>query len=79
MFRTPREAGMLLRRLREDAGLSRDALAELSHVSKRWLINFENGKPTVDMSLVMDCFQVLGYAFELAPLPNRSTVAKEKP
>ncbi len=65
MFKTPREAGMILRQLREDAGLSQGDLAEKAHVSKRWLVNFENGKPSVDMSLVMDCFSVLGAGFEV--------------
>ncbi|WGW13275.1 helix-turn-helix domain-containing protein [Saxibacter everestensis] len=65
MFRTPRDAGMLLRRLREDAGWSQAVLAERAGVSKRWLVNFENGKPSVDMSMVMDCFAVLGAGFEV--------------
>lgn len=61
---------MLLRRLREDAGWSQATLAERAGVSKRWLINFENGKPSVDMSMVMDCFAVLGAAFEVVPEPT---------
>ncbi|MDR0849814.1 MAG: helix-turn-helix domain-containing protein [Propionibacteriaceae bacterium] len=65
MFRTPREAGILLRGLREEAHLSQAALAAQAHVSLRWLVNVENGKPSVDMSKVMDCFQVLGYGFDL--------------
>ncbi|MFT4124874.1 MAG: helix-turn-helix domain-containing protein [Gordonia sp. (in: high G+C Gram-positive bacteria)] len=65
MFRTPREAGIILRHHREDAGLSQAALADSAGVSKRWLINFENGKPSVDMSLVMDVFAALGYVFDV--------------
>ncbi|WP_035775272.1 helix-turn-helix domain-containing protein [Arthrobacter sp. H5] len=57
---------MLLRQLRDDAGLSQTALADQAGVSKRWLVNFENGKPSVDMSMVMDCFSVFGVGFELA-------------
>ena len=70
MFRTPREAGIILRNLREDAGLSQAVLAQRASVSKRWLINFENGKPSVDMSLVMDVFATLGYAFDFVVDPS---------
>ncbi len=59
----------MLRNLREDAGLSQAALAQRAGVSKRWLINFENGKPSVDMSLVMDVFATLGFAFDVVSDP----------
>ena len=65
MFTTSREAGIYLRRLREDAGLSQVELAERAGVSRRWLIDFENGKPSVDMSRVLDCFAALGAGFEV--------------
>jgi transcriptional regulator with XRE-family HTH domain len=68
MFTTTREAGLLLRDLREQAGDTQTGLAARAGVSVRWLINFEGGKPSVDMSKVADCFQVLGYAFEVVPL-----------
>ena len=73
MFTTPREAGMLLRQLREDAGLSRTELAGRAQVSKRWLTDFENGKPSVYMSMVMDCFAALGAGFEVV-VDKSSTV-----
>ncbi|MFW0796190.1 helix-turn-helix domain-containing protein [Gordonia sp. CPCC 205515] len=65
MFRSPREAGIVLRHLRENAGLTQATLAEQAGVSKRWLVNFENGKPSVDMSMVMDVFATLGFAFDI--------------
>ncbi|OPX16256.1 helix-turn-helix transcriptional regulator [Gordonia polyisoprenivorans] len=69
MFRTPREAGIVLRSLREESGLSRAALAQKSGVSMRWLLSFENGKPSVDMSKVMDVFSALGYGFDVVADP----------
>jgi transcriptional regulator with XRE-family HTH domain len=69
MLTTPREAGLLLRGLREDQSLTRAEVATKAGVSLRWLANFEHGKPSVDMSKALDCFQVLGYGFELTPLP----------
>lgn len=60
---------MVLRRLREDARVSQAELAVRAGVSRRWIINFESGKGTVDMSKVMDCFAVFGCSFELADDP----------
>lgn len=71
MFTTTREAGMLLRALREDAGLSQAALAERAGVSRRWLIELENGKPSVDMSKVLDCFAAVNAGFEVVALDER--------
>lgn len=68
MIRSSREAGLVLRGLREDAGLSRGQLAERAGVSLRWLVDVEHGKPSVDMSKVMDCFVALGFGFDVAPL-----------
>ncbi|MDR1710340.1 MAG: helix-turn-helix domain-containing protein [Propionibacteriaceae bacterium] len=68
MFTTPREAGILLRGLREQAELSRADLAAKAGVSVRWLSAFELGKPAVDLGRVLDCFQVLGCGFEARPL-----------
>jgi len=42
MFTTTREAGMLLRALREDAELSQVELARRANVSRRWLVDVEN-------------------------------------
>jgi len=69
MLTTAREAGIVLRGLREQAGLSRAELAAKAGVSVRWLAGFELGKPAVDFGRVLDCFQVLGYGFEPRPLP----------
>lgn len=70
MFTTTREAGMVLRALREDAGLSQVELASRAGVSRRWLLDLENGKPSADMSKVLDCFAVLGAAFDVVMRPT---------
>ena len=71
MIRTPYEAGLVLRSLREQQGLTQVQLAERARVSPRWLVNFEGGKTSVDMARVMDCFQALGYAMDIHELPPR--------
>jgi len=70
VFTTTREAGIVLRGLREDAGLTGAQLANKAGVSLRWLVNVENGKPNVDMLRVLDCFQALGYGFDIVELPS---------
>jgi len=69
MFTTTREAGILVRGLREDAGLTGAQLADRARVSRRWLVNLENGKPSLDMARVLDCFEALGFGLDLTPLP----------
>lgn len=59
MLRSTREVGMAIRRMRLKAGLSQEALAETAGVSRRWLLNLENGKPTAELSLVLDCLNAL--------------------
>lgn len=70
MFTTTREAGMLLRSMREDAGLSQAELARRAGVSRRWLVDVENGKPSADMSRVLDCFAVFDAGFEVVTRPS---------
>ena len=72
MVTTAREMGMALRRLREDAGWSRDVLAQRAGVSKRWLASFETGKPSVELSKVMDCFAVLGAGLDVVVTSDQS-------
>lgn len=56
---------MAIRRMRVKAGLSQEALAEQAGVSRRWLLNLENGKPTAELSRVLDCLDALGAGFEV--------------
>ena len=59
-----REAGALVRELREERGWSQAELARRANVSRTFLIDLESGKATVETSKFMDVFQALG--FELA-------------
>ncbi|WP_372696898.1 helix-turn-helix domain-containing protein [Arthrobacter sp. JSM 101049] len=64
-MRTTREFGMAVRRMREEAGLSREELAEKAGVSPRCLFNLEKGKPNVDFPLVLECFDALGATLQI--------------
>lgn len=60
---TPFEAGLHLQDLRKRAGLTQQQLADRAMVSRRWLVNFESGRSTVEVGKVMDCFNALGRVF----------------
>ncbi|MDN5813745.1 MAG: helix-turn-helix domain-containing protein [Arthrobacter sp.] len=64
-MRTTREFGMAVRRMREEAGLSQQGLADRAGVSRRWLLNLENGKPNVDFFLVLNCLDALDARLQL--------------
>lgn len=63
-MRTVREAGPLVRELREERGWSQAELSRRANVSRTFVIDLESGKATVETSKFMDVFQALG--FELA-------------
>jgi y4mF family transcriptional regulator len=58
---TVREAGPLVRELREERGWSQAELARRASVSRTFVIDLESGKSTVETSKFMDVFQALGY------------------
>jgi transcriptional regulator with XRE-family HTH domain len=68
--KTVRSLGLRAHQLRSEAGLTQEQLAAAAFVSRKWLTEFENGKPTVETSKVLDVFQALGYEIELQPLPK---------
>ncbi len=65
MPQTTRILGMQVRELRLKAGLSQKELAQQARVSREWLGSFENGKPTVEIGMVLDVIGVLGYTVEI--------------
>ena len=64
LLRTVREAGPLIRELREEQGWTQAELARRASVSRSFVIDAEAGKATVEASKFMDLFQALG--FEIA-------------
>ena len=63
-----RALGAKVRQLRTDMGLSQADLAEQAFVSRKWLVDFEGGKSTVEANKVLDVLQALGYEVMLEPL-----------
>jgi HTH-type transcriptional regulator/antitoxin HipB len=65
-----RDLGLLLRAERRRAGLSQSGLAERAGVSRRWLLEFENGKATAEIGLVINVIHTLGLMIEVSPAPT---------
>jgi len=58
---------------RLDRGLSQSELAKHSGISRKWISEFEAGKPTAEFSLVIRVLEVLGLALELSEVENATT------
>jgi HTH-type transcriptional regulator/antitoxin HipB len=68
---TARDLGLYLRDERRRAGLSQSAVAERAEVSRRWLVNFENGKATAEFGLILKVIRALGLIVEVKTAPAR--------
>jgi len=63
-----RELGALIRRRREEAGLTATEAAQLAQVSRRLLIELERGKrPNVRLSGVLRILAFLGLELQVLP------------
>ncbi len=65
----PFDVGRSIRDARQTGGLTQAQLAAEAGVSVKWLSDAENGKPTVELGLVMEVFGRLGYALVRARRP----------
>jgi len=61
-IRTPRELGAVLRDERRRLGLSQVDLSEKAGVSRKWIVEMENGKARVELTLVLRALEALGFA-----------------
>jgi HTH-type transcriptional regulator / antitoxin HipB len=73
-----RALGARVRQLRAEEGLSQQQLAERAFVSRKWLMEFEGGKSTVEANKVLDVLQALGYEVELRPLTRSETPTRNE-
>lgn len=64
-FRTPEDLGILLRERRTALGLSQAALAERVGVSRQWIVDLEQGKPRLEIGLVLRTAEALGQILEI--------------
>lgn len=59
-IRTPRELGAVLRNERRRLSLSQIDLSEKADVSRKWIVQMENGKARAELALVLRALGALG-------------------
>ena len=55
---------------RKDLRLSQEELAHRAGVSRKWIYDFEAGKPTAQLGLLLRVLDELGLALDAAPGPE---------
>lgn len=67
--RSIRDAAVAVRGRRTELRLSQDELASRAGISRKWIVEFEGGKPSAEFALVIRVLDALGLVIELGP-PN---------
>ncbi len=65
--RSVRALAAIVRGRRADLGISQDELARRAGVSRKWIYEFESGKPGAELAFTLRVLDALGLAIELAP------------
>lgn len=66
-IRSIRDLAGVVRGRRSDLGISQADLAERAGVSRKWVYEFESGKPAAEVSLLLRVLDALGLTLEVAP------------
>lgn len=73
IIRTSKELGSLVREYRSLRNLTQANLAASVGVSRKWLVDLERGKRTVDLSLVFRTLHALGVEIDAQDATGRAT------
>jgi HTH-type transcriptional regulator/antitoxin HipB len=65
IVRSIRDAAVAVRGRRADLHISQDELARRAGVSRKWIVEFEAGKPTAEFLLVIRLLEALGLELRL--------------
>ena len=57
---TVRELGQVIQNTRKGQGLTQVDISGLAHTGNRFVVDLENGKPTIQMQKVLDVLGLLG-------------------
>jgi HTH-type transcriptional regulator/antitoxin HipB len=63
--RSIRDIAVAARGRRQELGLSQAGLAKRAGVSRKWISEFETGKPTAELGLVLRVLDELGFRLDL--------------
>jgi HTH-type transcriptional regulator / antitoxin HipB len=69
--RSTRDLAGTARGRRADLGISQNELARRAGVSRKWIYEFEAGKPAVELALVLRVLDALGLTLDLGKTPER--------
>lgn len=69
-IRSVRNLAAAVRGRRKDLGMSQDELATRAGVSRKWVYEFEAGKPSAEFSFILRVLDALGLALELDASPE---------
>lgn len=72
------DVAAVVRGCRLDSRMSQSELARQSGISRKWISEFEAGKPTAEFGLVIRVLEALGVILDLHADPG-ATVAKSPP
>jgi transcriptional regulator with XRE-family HTH domain len=67
LITNPADLGRAARHARRERGMTQSQLSAAADVSRRWLADFEAGKPTAEVGLVFRVVHALGLVIELSP------------
>lgn len=65
-IKTPDDLAILARQRRRALGLDQATLARRIGVSRKWIVDFEKGKPSVELSLVLQALKALDLPLSVA-------------
>jgi len=75
--RSIKDVAAIVRGRRKDLNLSQDELARQVGVSRKWIYEFEGGKPKAEFALVLRVLDELGLTLDIddsSPMPPQNTV-----
>ncbi len=70
-IRSAAELGELVRKRRRQQSLTQQDLAGLGNTGNRFIVDLENGKPTVQLQKVLDLLNLLGLEMVVQPRTGR--------
>ncbi len=67
---SPKRLGAALRAMRRDQGLTQAEVADLAGVSRKWVSEVEQGKPSAEMGRVLQVAHALGFEITCVRAPE---------
>jgi HTH-type transcriptional regulator / antitoxin HipB len=75
-LRSIHDLAAAIRGRRTDLGMSQAELAKRTGVSRKWIYEFEAGKPTAELGLLLRVLDALGLGIELTPSGRTAEAAE---